>query len=68
MLIVPEHRAAYMDLLWTYENAIGIIHPADRLLPPHPAIPAFKAFFRREWQASLNLLDAARQLEARRIT
>ncbi len=66
LLIAPEHRAAYMDLLWTYENAVGIIHPADRLLPPHPAIPVFKAFFRREWQASLKLLDAARQLEAKR--
>ncbi len=66
LLISQEHRAAYIDLLWTYQNEVGIIRSMDRLLPTHPGIPIFKAFLRQEWQASLNLLDTARQLAARR--
>ncbi len=66
LLISPERRAEYIDLLWNYQDAAGVIHRTDRLLPPHPGIPAFKAFLRGEWQASLRLLDDARQLSAKR--
>ncbi len=56
----------YIDLLWTYQNAVGVVQRNDRLLPPHPAITAFKAFLRSEWQASLGLMETTRQRVTKR--
>jgi Fic family protein len=68
ILISPEHRASYIDLLWNYQNAVGVIHRDDRLLPVHPGITAFKSFLRDEWQASRRLMENAQQIdEARRL-
>jgi Fic family protein len=66
LLISQSQRAEYIDLLWTYQNAAGIIACNDRLLPPHPAIVDFKRFLRNEWKESLSLLNEARRLAARR--
>ncbi len=66
LLISPQRRAEYIDLLWNYQNAVGVIQRDDRLLPPHPAIPAFKSFLREEWKESLRLIEEAHKLTARR--
>jgi len=66
LLISPKHRAEYIDLLWTYQNAVGVIQRNDRLLPQHPLIFAFKPFLREEWKASRRLIEEARILAARR--
>ncbi|MEI8205738.1 MAG: Fic family protein [Kiritimatiellales bacterium] len=66
LLISPQRRAEYIDLLWNYQNAVGVIQRNDRLLPPHPAIPAFKSFLREEWQESLRLISEANKLASQR--
>jgi Fic family protein len=66
LLISPEHRAEYIDLLWTYQTAVGVIQRFDRLLPPHPAVATFKSFLRSEWKESLRLIEEARKLADRR--
>ncbi|MDD3276426.1 MAG: Fic family protein [Kiritimatiellales bacterium] len=66
LLISPERRSEYIDLLWNYQNAVGVIQRNDRLLPPHPTIPAFKSFLRDEWKESLRLIENARKLAAQR--
>lgn len=66
LLISPARRAEYIDLLWNYQNSVGVIQRNDPLLPPHPAIPAFKSFLREEWKESLGLIEEARKLAVRR--
>ncbi len=66
LLISPDRRAEYIDLLWNYQNAVGVIQRNDRLLPPHPAIPAFKSFLRNEWKESVRLIEEARKLASGR--
>lgn len=61
LLISLEQRAEYIDLLWNYESAVGIIKQNDRLLPTHPSLSAFKSLLRREWKESLRLMDEAHQ-------
>jgi Fic family protein len=68
LLISMERRAEYIDLLWAYENAVGVIKGNDRLLPPHPAIAEFRSLLREEWQETLCLIeDAHGQAERRGI-
>ena len=66
LLISLERRVEYIDLLWRYENAVGVIKRDGRLLPHHPAIPPFKAMLREEWRESVRIVkDAYRQAEHR---
>jgi hypothetical protein len=64
LLIALEHRADYIDLLWDYESAVGVIKANDPLLPPHLAVASFKKFLREEWRESLRLVEAARKQAA----
>jgi len=66
LLISPERRAEYIDLLWDYQNAVGVIQRNDRLLPPHPTLSAFKSFLREEWKESVRLIKEARKLASGR--
>lgn len=67
LLIGQSRRSEYIDLLWEYENAVGVIGKNDRLLPSHPSITGFKALLREEWQASVQIVhDAQKQAAARR--
>ncbi len=68
LLISVERRAEYIDCLWNYENAVGIIKADSPLLPPHPSITAFKALIRSEWQESCKLVEAARKQTALRTS
>lgn len=61
LLIALTRRAEYIDLLWSYENAVGVIKPGDTLLPPHADLSAFKTLLREEWRESLRLVEEARR-------
>jgi len=66
LLISLERRAEYIDLLWNYENAVGVIRRDDRLLPSHPAIAPYKAMLREEWRESVRIVEEAHQQAAAR--
>jgi Fic family protein len=61
LLISLERRTEYIDLLWNYENAVGVIKRDDRLLPPHPTIAPFKVMLREEWRESVRIVEDAHQ-------
>ncbi|MFA7257419.1 MAG: Fic family protein, partial [Kiritimatiellales bacterium] len=61
LLISIERRAEYIDLLWSYENAIGIIKAGSPFLPPHSAVTSFKNLLHKEWHESLRLVEDARK-------
>jgi Fic family protein len=61
LLISPAQRARYIDLLWTYQNAVGTIKINDRMLPKNQIITHFKQFMKEEWQESSNMVAAARR-------
>jgi Fic family protein len=66
LLIGLERRAEYIDLLWGYEDAVGVISRDDRLLPPHPSITRFKALLREEWRESVTMAATAHEQAAAR--
>lgn len=66
LLIGQNRRAEYIDLLWEYENAVGVISRDDRLLPAHPGIIRFKALLREEWRESVKIVDKAHEQAAAR--
>ena len=68
ILVPMSRRAEYIDLLWRYQNAVGRIGHASRLLPPHPALREFESLLLEEWQKTTSLLDEARQLAMQRRT
>ena len=69
LLVSPAQRTRYIDLLWTYQNAVGTIKRGDRMLPQHETITHFKRFLREEWQESANMVAQARQqAQLREIT
>lgn len=61
LLIAAEHRAAYLDCLWNYQTAVGVLRQKDPLLPPHPALQDFKRFLKNEWRASFELVETTRE-------
>ncbi len=66
-IIIPrEHRKAYIDALSAYHFAVGPIHVGDELLPQPEALEPFAAFCRQAWQASIDLVDAAREKQRSR--
>ncbi|NOU35814.1 MAG: Fic family protein [Kiritimatiellaceae bacterium] len=66
LLIALARRAEYIDLLWNYENAVGVIKTDDPLLPLSPALASFKILLREEWRESLRLVEEARKQAALR--
>ena len=68
LLISLARRSDYIDLLWDYENGVGVIKRGDPLLPPYNALSAFKALLREEWRESLRLVEETRQKAANRST
>ncbi|NOQ23007.1 MAG: Fic family protein [Candidatus Aegiribacteria sp.] len=59
ILISMKRRVEYIDLLWTYQNAIGQIKAGDRLLAPHETISSFKEMLREEWHETIEMVDKA---------
>jgi len=66
LLISLERRAEYIDLLWNYENAVGVIRPKDPFLPQDRSLAAFKKLLREEWRESLRLVETTRQQASQR--
>ncbi len=66
LLISLARRAEYIDLLWNYENAVGVIKTDDPLLPSSPALASFKVLLREEWRESLRLVEEAQNQAALR--
>lgn len=66
VMISMERRSEYIDLLWNYQNASGVIRAADRLLPPHEMITKFKQMLRDEWKESIRLVADAGKLAEKR--
>lgn len=68
ILISTSRRSEYVDLLWTYENAVGPIQAGERLLPPHESISVFKTMLREEWSETFGLVEKAREQAEQRKT
>ena len=66
LLIALARRAEYIDLLWNYETAVGVIKTDNPLLPLSPALASFKILLREEWRESLRLVEEARKQAALR--
>ncbi len=66
-IVVPrQRRAAYIDLLWAYQNAVGKIQRRSPLAPSHPAIDRFQKLLTDEWRHTVSLVETARKREADR--
>jgi Fic family protein len=61
LLIAMDRRVEYIDLLWTYETAIGQITAGDQLLPRHETISRFKKMLNEEWKETFELVEKAQQ-------
>jgi Fic family protein len=66
LLISMNRRAEYIDLLWTYQNAVGPLPDKGRLLPPHETVRQFKTLLREEWRESYRLVNEAHQQAQKR--
>lgn len=54
ILMPMSRRADYIDILWRYQNAVGRIGRASRLLPPHPALRDFESLLLRNGKIDIN--------------
>jgi Fic family protein len=68
IMIAMEHRAEYIDLLWSYQNTVGPLRKNDPLLPPHAAITAFKHMAKEEWRETMALVNTAKKQAEQRAT
>jgi hypothetical protein len=66
ILVPMSRRGDYIDLLWRYQNAVGLIGLGSRLLPPHPALRDFESLLLKEWQKTTSLVEEARQIARER--
>lgn len=67
-IIIPrEQRKAYIDALSAYHFAVGQIRMGDELLPHPEKLQPFTAFCRQAWQASIDLVDAAKEKQRGRV-
>ncbi|WP_319408037.1 Fic family protein [uncultured Desulfosarcina sp.] len=66
-IIIPrEQRKAYIDALSAYHYAVGQIRAGNELLPKAEKLEPFTAFCRQAWQASLDLVQEAREKQRAR--
>lgn len=66
VLISIENRARYIDILWRYQSAAGQLRKGKALLPKHKAVGEFKKFVRSEWSRSVEIVEEAKAMQARR--
>jgi Fic family protein len=66
LLISPQSRIDYINTIWNYQNAVGVLNANDRLLPQHPFLKSFKYLIKKEWQTTYELVADARQQAANR--
>lgn len=67
LLVSPESRVEYINAIWNYQNAVGVLKANDRLLPPHRTLQAFKTLIKQEWQAAKDLVEQARMQARSRL-
>lgn len=67
MIIPREQCKAYIDALSAYHFAVGQIRVGDELLPEPDKLAPFTAFCREAWQASIDLVEAAKEKQKARI-
>jgi len=66
VVVPPERRIEYINLLWGYENDVGTIKRGSQLLPAHPAIKQLEKLLQEEWTKTVSLVEEARQRQAKR--
>lgn len=59
-------REKYISLLWTYQNAVGVIKSNENLLPDHEILKDLKRLFFDGWQETLDLVEDARERQKSR--
>jgi len=59
IVISTEKRVAYIDALWNYQEAVGILTAKARLLPQHKQIQPFKTLLREEWKETYQIVKEA---------
>jgi Fic family protein len=60
ILISAGSRVAYIDALWNYQEAVGVLRMSDRLLPPHQMVAGFKDILEKEWREVCRIVDNAK--------
>ncbi|MCF6175084.1 MAG: Fic family protein [Victivallaceae bacterium] len=66
LLISPQSRIDYINTIWNYQNAVGVLNANGRLLAQHPFLRSFKYLIKKEWQATDELVAHARRQVANR--
>lgn len=59
-------RATYIGLLWEYQSSMGTIKRASPFVPPHNSVEEFKRLLATHWNATLELVEAAKQRQKQR--
>ncbi len=66
ILLSVENRARYIEILWRYQWAVGQLRAGKPLLPKHRAVGEFRKFVQGEWSRSIEIVEEARAMQARR--
>lgn len=66
LLIPPEKRSPYIDILWENQISLGALTPRDEQLPEHATVDQFRALAEGCWSESMALVDAARAQQEKR--
>ncbi len=67
IVLSPEKRAEYIDILWNNQVSLGKLERNGELLPPHSSIRRFKKLLSKEWKNTIDLVDDARKMQEKRI-
>lgn len=60
ILISAASRVRYIDALWNYQEAVGVLRSKERLLPSDKTMAEFKNILKEEWQAVCRMVDDAK--------
>jgi Fic family protein len=66
ILISPEQRGRYINILWNYHYSTSVLNKGDDLFPAHPAIDEFKVLLSDEWKKVMELVEEAKSLQRNR--
>ncbi len=66
IVLSPERRAEYIDILWNSQISLGKLERNGELLPKHRSIEQFKEFISQEWKNTIDLVDATRKMQEKR--
>jgi len=61
IVISTAKRVAYIDALWNYQEAVGVLVAKARLLPQHKTIQPFKNIIKNEWQETHQIIEEAKK-------